>query len=479
MYPKPLKTWQTSALAATAGIAQTLALAPFNWAPLAIIALLGWLITLRQRPIISSFFFGLGLFASGAHWVWVSIHQVANTPMALSAILWLSFILGLSLVYAFNGWIFSRLKALPLWLVFPALVVTSEVIRTYLFTGFPWLFVGYAAIETPFASLGAYVGVYGLTAMTALASVFILQRRWLALAPLIASAALPWPSTEKLGDPLSYALIQPNVPADKKWASDWRAEIIDRHLDQSLANPADLFVWSEAALPLLGSEADQFFTSFADAFPDSALVSGRLIAGPKDRLPRYYNALAGFGQAQGADYKTRLVPFGEYMPLEPWLRGLIDFFDLPLSTIIPGQSTQPLTLFGLKPGVMICYEVAYPGLAHQKSKSSSMLLSVSNDAWFGQSIARDQHLQMAQMRAIESGRPMLRATNDGVTAHIGSRGEILKSLPNQRVDTLTGQIQPRQGHTPYLWIGPYPALFVALLTLIYAGLTVPFRRRQR
>ena len=108
-----------------------------------------------------------------------------------------------------------------------------------------------------------------------------------------------------------------------------------------------------------------------------------------------------------------------------------------------------------------------------------MLLSVSNDAWFGQSIARDQHLQMAQMRAIESGRPMLRATNDGVTAHIGSRGEILNSLPNQRVDTLTGQIQPRQGRTPYNWIGHYPALLVALLTLIYAGLTVPFRRRQR
>ena len=153
---------------------------------------------------------------------------------------------------------------------FPRLGRDLEVIRTYLFTGFPWLFVGYAAIATPFASLGAYVGVYGISAMVALTAVFIFQRRWLALVPLIVSAALPWPSTEKLGDPLSYALIQPNVPADKKWAADWRAEIIDRHLDQSLANPADLFVWSEAALPLLGSEADQFFAQFAEAFPYSA-----------------------------------------------------------------------------------------------------------------------------------------------------------------------------------------------------------------
>ena len=123
MYPKPLKTWQTSTLATAAGIAQTLALAPFNWVPLAIVGLLGWLFALRQRPILSSFFFGFGLFASGAHWVWVSIHQVANTPMALSVILWLGFILGLSLVFAINGWIFSQLKALPLWRGKPAIAV--------------------------------------------------------------------------------------------------------------------------------------------------------------------------------------------------------------------------------------------------------------------------------------------------------------------------------------------------------------------
>ena len=470
-----MKRWQLSALAALGGVAQTLSLAPFDWVALLPIGLLCWLIALRHAPVLASFCFGLGLYASGASWVWISIHDVAGTPLLIAAVLQSAFIVGLAGVFAVNGWFFGRLARVSLWLSFPATLLISEFIRTYFLTGFPWLLAGYAWLDTPWQSLAPIVGVYGLSALAALIAVAMYQRSLWMIA-LLALALVPNTQWTESTDSRSFTLVQGNIPANQKWSPQWRDTIIDRHIDLTLAQPADIVLWSEAALPLLNQDADAFFERLSQALPNTALVSGRLIRGPEDRLPRYYNALAGFGLASGADYKSRLVPFGEYMPLEPWLRGAIDFFDLPLSTIIAGRSPKPLNIAGWVPGTLICYEVAYPGLAWQIARDSDVLISVSNDAWFGASIARDQHLQMARMRALELGRDMLRATNDGVTAHIDSTGQLVGQLDNFTVQALTGQVQGRSGRTPYGWIGHWPWLAFAVLM---AAIAVPLGRRAR
>lgn len=428
---------------------------------------------LRVNPILASFCFGLGLYASGAHWVWISIHEIARTPFWISAILWSAFILGLAGLMGAKGWLWTRLAKRSVWLAFPALVLISEFVRSYFLTGFPWLFSGYAWLDTPWQSLAPWVGVYGLSALSALIAVALYRKSpW--LIALLALAFIPAPVTEP-AQSATFTLVQPNIPADKKWARDWRDTIIERHLNPAIQSETDLLIFSEAALPLLDQQGDEFFARLSQALPDTALISGRLIRGPQDRLPRYYNALAGFGQASGADYKQRLVPFGEYMPLEQWLRGLIDFFDLPLSTLITGTSPEPLRIGDWKPGSLICYEVAYPGLAWSVGRDADLLISVSNDAWFGASIARDQHLQMARMRALELGRPMLRATNDGITAHIGADGHVLAQLDNFETSQLQGQVTARSGRTPYGWVGPWPWL---LFCLVVGLSTVPIARRE-
>lgn len=474
-----MKRWQSSALAALGGTLQTLSLAPFDWPWLLPLGLGLWLVTLRHHPVLASFAFGLGLYATGASWVWVSIRDISQTPIPIAVLLQLGFILGLASTFAANGWLFRQFRGLSIWLSFPALVVLSELIRTYFLTGFPWLFAGYAALDTPFASLASYVGVYGLSVIAALLAVSLVKRNVAAGMALAGLMLIPAPVITTDNEELSFSLIQGNIPAAKKWAPDWRDEIIQRHLELSIAHPNDLIIFSEAALPLLDDEAEAFFARFAQAFPDSALISGQLIPAGKDRLPRYFNGIAGFGQASGANYKQRLVPFGEYMPLESLLRGTIDFFDLPLSTLVPGVSLNPLKVFDSAPGTLICYEVAYPGLAWRLGRNADYLISISNDAWFGDSIARDQHLQMARMRALELGRPMLRATNDGITAHIGAQGQVLSSLPNFAQGALTGRLKPSTQTTPYGRWGPWPVIALALMTLILGRFAVPFGPRER
>lgn len=474
-----MKRWHSSALAALGGVFQTLSLAPFDWVVLLPIGLALWFYALRHHPILASFCFGLGLYASGAHWVWVSIYEISQTPWPIAALLLSGFVLGLACVFAVNGWLFRQFGRLSPWLGFPALIVLSEAVRTYFLTGFPWLFAGYAWLDTPWASLAPYVGVYGLSALSGLLAVALIRK---AIVPLLVLAALAWvptPSLKPLGEPIAFTLVQGNIPADKKWSADWRDEIIDRHLTLSIHNPNPLLVWSEAALPLLDHEADAFFARFAEAFPASALVTGRLIAAAPDRLPRYYNAIAGYGQAEGANYKQRLVPFGEYMPLESWLRGTLDFFDLPLSTLVQGVSPAPLQVLGYQPGTLICYEIAYPGLAWRQSQDRPFLISVSNDAWFGDSIARDQHLQMARMRSLELGRPMLRATNDGITAHIDYQGDLAAQLDNYAPGALVGTLQPAQHRTAYSLLGPWPIIGLAVALLLLGRFAVPFPGRDR
>jgi apolipoprotein N-acyltransferase len=235
-----------------------------------------------------------------------------------------------------------------------------------------------------------------------------------------------------------------------------------------------LIVWPEAAVPATAQRVASFLSAMNDraAASGSALVTGI----PTRDNQGFHNSVLALGSASGQYDKTRLVPFGEYVPLQGLLRGAIAFFDLPMSNFSLGARYQPPLQVGERRlAVAICYEVVYPDLVARITADASMLLTVSNDAWFGDSLALPQHLQMAQMRAAENAKPLLRATNNGLTAIVDHRGRMVDSIAPFERGELTADIQPRSGRTPFSRWGSWPSIALCLAIICGLGLA---RRRQ-
>ena len=287
--------------------------------------------------------------------------------------------------------------------------------------------------------------------------------------------------TEPSGEPLSVTAIQGNIEQNLKWdPAQIEAQLM---LYQSLtlnAKASDLVIWPETAVPILKDQAQGYLNSIERMISqhDSALITGVPIRqNDENGNLRYYNAITTLGDSQGEYRKQKLVPFGEYVPLQEVLRGLIAFFDLPMSDFARGPSQQaPLNAKGYKIAPYICYEVVYPEFATELAAQSDILLTISNDTWFGTSIGPMQHLQMAQMRALEAGRWMIRATNNGVSALIDPRGHITVTVPQFQQAVLRGSVVPMQGLTPYLRWQSWPLILLCALCLIPAVLQ---RRLQR
>ncbi|WP_312930606.1 apolipoprotein N-acyltransferase, partial [Stutzerimonas nitrititolerans] len=290
--------------------------------------------------------------------------------------------------------------------------------------------------------------------------------------------------TETKGKPLSVAAVQGNVAQSLKWDPKQLEMQLLLYRDMSFASrPADLIVWPETAVPILKEHAAGYLTMM-DGFArdrDSALITGVPVRqrNAEGEL-RYYNGLTTTGDAQGTYLKQKLVPFGEYVPLQDLLRGLIAFFDLPMSDFARGEPGQPpLTAKGHRIAPFICYEVVYPEFAADLAAESDVLLTVSNDAWFGRSIGPLQHLQMAQMRALEAGRWMIRATNNGVTVLIDPFGRITEQVPAFEQAVLYGEVIPMQGLTPYLQWRSWPLILVCVLLLGWAIVSRPAKGLAR
>ena len=234
--------------------------------------------------------------------------------------------------------------------------------------------------------------------------------------------------------------------------------------------PAELIVWPETAVPVLKEYAEGYLAVMARIASDrqAALITGvplRQVNAAGER--RFYNAITVLGEGQGTYLKQKLVPFGEYVPLQDLLRGLIAFFDLPMSDFARGPAQQPLLQAkGLRLASYICYEAVYPEFAAELARDSDLLLTISNDTWFGRSIGPVQHLQMAQMRALEAGRWMIRATNNGISVLIDPQGRIQSRIPQFEAAILYGEVQAMQGHTPYLRFGSLPLAILAALILL-------------
>ena len=316
-----------------------------------------------------------------------------------------------------------------------------EAFRSWFLTGFPWLLFGYSALGTPFEGYLSWVGVFGVSAVIAMTAggfvASLLDRR---LTPLIIPVILmitgpilnaQFEPSEEQTQATRVALWQPMIAQSEKWKPEFRERILEQHVVNGLPPDVDVIIWPETALPMTESQVNSVLPDL-----DLMLLSNTqtLITGVLgQREGRYTNRLITLGSGQGAYDKTRLVPFGEYVPLESMLRGLIAFFDLPMSAIVPGGQQSLLTHGQIKIGALICYEIAYAGQARTVTEGANVILTVSNDTWFGDSIGPDQHLQIAQIRARELGKPVIRATNDGLTAFIDARGQVESNPPKIRV----------------------------------------------
>lgn len=486
-----------------AGALTPLALAPTNAWPIALITLAifnGSLALIGRGYFINALAFGIGLFGTGASWVYVSIHNFGLSSAFLALVLTSIFVFGLALVFALPYSVFRFFKSpsdtFNLCLVAPAFWLFGEWLRGWFLTGFPWLYLGYSHLNSPLSGLAPIGGVLLISFAIALSAslltwllLSVKNKRWQpALVSLVAIAAIwlgagatyhkDW--TRDLNQTVDVGLVQANIAQEDKWQPDFRLATLELFDDMSepLWAEVDWVVWPEAALPMLYEHAEGYLNEISRkaAAHNSALITGILYRSPNTSA--IYNSIMARGLGQGLYYKTRLVPFGEYMPLESWLRGTLAFFDLPTSIITPGSGPQS----GLQVGqwsiaANICYEVVYPTLVAESAHSRQALLTISNDGWFGDSIGPLQHMQMAQMRALETGRYLIRATNNGMTGVIDNHGQLVASLPQFSRQSLISTVKLFDGDTPYMTWRNLPIYLILLSILLSAWLWRYLRTR--
>ncbi|MET0378000.1 MAG: apolipoprotein N-acyltransferase [Spongiibacteraceae bacterium] len=491
--------WAGHLLALIAGTLITLSLAPFDYWPLGLLSLLllnRLLQTLTpKQAAVRGWWFGVGLFGTGISWVYVSIHDFGAASVPLAGAMTGAFVLSLALMHAMLGYCHAR------WIRplrggttfgFAAWWTLGEWVRIWLFTGFPWLFVGYAHVQTPLAGWAPIIGIFGLSFIVAFgaASMAAMLGGIKRALPALAVSVLFWISgaalqqmtwTQPIGDPVRVALVQANIPQSMKWDREHYLATLEtyRAMSEPLWERAQIVIWPEAAITNFYDNARDFLDSQAALArrSGSSLITGipTLQRGDQTSEARMLNSAVAFDREAVSFYhKRHLVPFGEYIPFERQLRGLIQFLDMPMSDFVAGPDQQGTLDAGpVRFATSICYEVVYPDIA-RATAASNALLTISNDAWFGHSIGPLQHLQMAQMRALESGRPMIRATGNGVTALIDERGRITTRIPQFEAAVLLGSFQPTTGLTPLARTGSWPALAFCGLLL---GLLGGFSRR--
>ena len=447
----------------------------------------------QQSAFLIGWLYGVGLFGAGVSWVYVSIQVHGQAPPLLAGTLTALFCLGLATLAGLQMSLYrrcSRGRKTPSPLLFAAIWVLFEWLRSWLFTGFPWLYAGYIALDTPAAGWAPVVGVYGLSFLIAGLSAAIgslalntaseLRKRgaevsiWVIIIltgmPL---SAVSW--TQDRSAPLTVAIYQPNIPLEKKWDRRYFRAIQQQYTDNSRPyfKNTDLVLWPESALPTYKDRIEDYLSLVSTEATETGTT---LITGiPTRDAQGGYNSIVALGLGAGEYRKQKLVPFGEYVPFEENLRGLIQFFDLPMSNFIPGPNVPPILSAGpVKVASFICYEIVYPGFVWQGARDAALLVTVSNDSWFGHSIGPLQHLQMARFRALETGRPLLRGTNNGVSAIIDHKGDLLVATPQFEEVVITGEVQPKTGLTPLMWLGSTPILAFCGLLIVAAAY-----RRQR
>ena len=464
------------------GALAVLGFAPFYIFPAPIIALIGlmylWAKTESAKARFTlGFCFGLGLYGVGIYWIYISLHTFGGMPWWFAGFCTFCLCAFMALFPALVGLLTTKFG--KLMISAPILWGLSDWIRSWIFTGFPWLTMGYSQVpHSPLAGYMPLVGVYGVSVITVLIASSIgiwlvtknvvYRRNVIAIVTLIIVVggvlkAVEW--TTPIGKPISVALLQGNIAQDEKWSPEKAQSTIDQYLNMITASKAQLIVTPETALPVISS---QLAPSINDALSAKAKQNGGdILLGlvqvnssvTQPDYDRYYNSAISFGTASSQYYsKNHLVPFGEFIPLKQvfgWIYR--DWLNIPLSDLSRGGTQQqPMNLAGQKIAVNICYEDVFGEEIIRQLPTATMLVNMTNDAWYGQSYAADQHLQFSQARALETGRFMLRATNTGATASIDQHGYVLAHAPHFTKTTLNVFAQGFAGSTPYVRLGNWP-----------------------
>lgn len=467
-----------------AGAGAPLAFSPFDLFPLAVLApavlFWLWLDAAPRHAAWYGFAFGFGMFGLGVSWVYVSLHTYGNMPMPLAALAVVLFIAVLAAFPALLGWLqarlFRRRGASFVVLVLPAGWVLCEWLRGWFLGGFPWLHLGYSQMGLPLSGFAPWSGVYGVSLAVAVSAGLLLQawragkRRWFVYASMLVvfwtggwvAGQVDW--VRPAGAPVRVALVQGNVPLRIKWVPEYRLAVIRNYIELSARAPqAQLVVWPESAVPgYLDDLAPEFVSRLRSRHRDYGTDFLVGVVEQDRATGAYYNSVVSIGAAEGAYRKRHLVPFGEFLPFPFLFRWLIDYLHIPMSDFSPGASTQAaLSVLGQKVGVSVCYEDAFGAEVIQFLPQATLLVNVSEDAWFGNSLAPHQRLQMARMRAWESGRPMLRASNTGPSAVIDHQGRVRARSPQFKPHVLTARVQRTEGTTPYVRFGDLPVVLLA------------------
>ena len=485
------KVWK-GLIALLAGAIFPLGFAPFGWSLLPVVALatLAMLVfPARSRDaFLYGWLFGIGQFGVGVSWVYVSIYLYGNAGLLLSIAVMLLFVMFLGLYPAIMAWAIARARIVSgsryFLAAFPAAWALAEWVRAWLFTGFPWLNLGYSQIDSPLSGFVPILGVYGVGWMAALSAGLL---GWLvsggkgARFTVPASLLLLWAGgfalshyqwTEPAGDRLVATLVQGNIPQELKWKPEQQRATLERYVDLSREHfDSDIIVWPETAIPAFYDEVEaDLINPLREELGQRnvSLVTGVPVL---DRSHwNYYNSVISLDQPGRFYYKVHLVPFGEYLPLRNWLAGVLGFLPVPQADFSAGKLQQSLLeAAGYPIGTSICYEIAFGEQLINALPDAALLVNVSNDAWFGDSLAPHQHLEMARMRARETERYLLRATNTGISAIIDADGALVARSQQFETQTITGEVQPRMGATPYVRWGNWPVLIVCLFMLLLAG----------
>lgn len=456
---------------------------------------------LARRAALQGFLFGFGMFGVGVSWIYVSLHNFGNMNPPLATIAVILFVSILAFFPAILGWLQARfynrsplvhgvLLLAPLW-------VLLEWTRGWIFSGFPWLHLGYSQTISPLGQLAPWLGVYGVSFVTAVTAALLAawwlqpQRKKFVVSTIIMiwivsglSGLVQW--VQPKGDAINIALVQGNVSLREKWSPGALPRILQDYQRLSRQAPeAEIIIWPEAAI-------STYLDNLSLAFKNK-LVNNNKLNNSKSRPQHYlvgivekeksktgwatYNSVAHFNQSDTQVYRKRhLVPFGEFLPFKPLLGWLIKYLHIPMSDFSSGPNdVNTLKVGNTVVGLSICYEDAFGEEVIEALPEADFLINVSEDAWFGDSLAPHQRLQMAQVRAMESGRYMVRAANTGPSVVINHRGQVLAKSPQFVAKVLSAKVQPMQGMTPYSRSGN--GLTILLMAAMVTGAVFLMRRR--